>query len=139
MLEEAPLESETKNIRTFPLLQLKNFKESVIYDFPLFDYIYFYLLNGSLRVAVANLIISEVISMRSSESESLNILLVSDIHLQYPYLEKLKKWYTEVNKESVLRFDYVFVPGDTGVVKYDEPEATAPGTQAGAEGTLAAT
>jgi hypothetical protein len=30
--------------------------------------------------------------------DSLTLLIVSDIHLQFQYLEKLKQWYININK-----------------------------------------
>jgi Icc-related predicted phosphoesterase len=50
--------------------------------------------------------------------KELEILLVSDIHKSYPYLEKLKEWQIE-NKKL---FDYIFCTGDILSLKYPEIE-----------------
>jgi len=50
--------------------------------------------------------------------KELDILLVSDIHKSYEYLERLKEWTIE-NKKL---FDYIFCTGDMLKLKYPETD-----------------
>jgi Icc-related predicted phosphoesterase len=54
----------------------------------------------------------------NSSIQELDILLVSDIHKSYDYLEKLKEWTLE-NKKL---FNYIFCTGDMLTLKYPELE-----------------
>lgn len=53
--------------------------------------------------------------------QTLNLLVVSDIHLHYENVERVVQWCGQ----TATNIDYILVPGDTGKVDYKEPQALA--------------
>jgi hypothetical protein len=74
--------------------------------------------------------------MIESRKQQLSLLILSDIRFQKNYMERLRRWYTNVNRQEHIKYDYVFILGNSTTINYTNPNSNSENAQSEAEGKL---